>query len=170
MPPPNKWQRASAKTYRPHGKFCMTDAPTKPFWKTKSLKEMSGSEWESLCDGCGKCCLHKVQIKGIKLKITNVACRLLDHDTCQCSNYARRKTLVPDCVVLTPDSVAKLEWLPTTCAYRLVHEGKDLAPWHPLISGDPNTVHEAKISVRGRITSERSAGSLVQHIVPWKDY
>ncbi|MSO97392.1 MAG: YcgN family cysteine cluster protein [Rhodospirillaceae bacterium] len=131
---------------------------------------MSDTEWESLCDGCGKCCLHKVQIKGIKLKITNVVCRLLDLNTCQCGNYAKRKTLVPDCVVLKPDTVGTLAWLPSTCAYRLVNEDKDLPDWHPLVSGDPESVHEAKISVRGRVVSERDAGPLVSHIVPWKDY
>jgi uncharacterized cysteine cluster protein YcgN (CxxCxxCC family) len=145
-------------------------AEDQPFWKTKTLAEMSPEEWDSLCDGCGKCCLHKVQIKGIKLKITNVACRLLDPHTCRCTNYANRKALVPDCVVFTPVKVATMDWLPTTCAYRLVFEGKDLFDWHPLKSGNPESVHEAKISVRGRIVGERKAGSLVQHIVPWKDY
>ena len=147
----------------------MADQP-QPFWRTKTLAQMSPTEWESLCDGCGKCCLHKVQIKGIKLKITNVACRLLDAHTCRCKNYPNRKTLVPDCVVFTPEGVGALDWLPTTCAYRLVHEGKDLFDWHPLKSGSPESVHEAKISVRGRIVGERGAGSLVDHIVPWKDY
>ncbi len=148
----------------------MADTPERPFWQTKTLAQMTPKEWESLCDGCGKCCLHKVQIKGIKLKITNVACRLLDAHTCQCSNYPNRKTLVPDCVMLTAESVGELAWLPTTCAYRLVHEGKDLFDWHPLKSGSTEGVHEAKISVRGRIVGERKAGSLVDHIVPWKDY
>lgn len=141
-----------------------------PFWRVKTLDRMSDAEWESLCDGCGKCCLHKVQIANIKLKITNVACRLLDLKSCHCGNYERRKTLVPDCVVLTPESVPKLDWLPSTCAYRLVHEKKDLPSWHPLVSGDAETVHDAKISVRGRAISERDAGELIKHIVPWKDY
>lgn len=148
----------------------MPEDTAPPFWKTKTLAQMSPEEWESLCDGCGKCCLHKVQIKGIKLKITNVACRLLDAHTCQCSNYAQRKKFVPDCVMLKPETIGDLDWLPTTCGYRLVHEGKDLFDWHPLKSGRPETVHEAKISVRGRIVGERKAGSLVQHIVAWKDY
>jgi uncharacterized cysteine cluster protein YcgN (CxxCxxCC family) len=141
-----------------------------PFWKTKALTAMTDQEWESLCDGCGKCCLHKVQIKGIKLKITNVACRLLDLDTCQCGNYARRKTLVPDCVVLKPENVSDLSWLPGTCAYRLLSEKKDLPAWHPLVSGNSETVHDAQVSVRGRVVSERDAGELVQHIVAWPDY
>jgi uncharacterized cysteine cluster protein YcgN (CxxCxxCC family) len=141
-----------------------------PFWKSKTLAQMSDKEWESLCDGCGKCCLHKVQIAGIKLKITNVACRLLDLKTCRCGNYARRKTLVPDCVVLTAESVPTLGWLPSTCAYRLVNEKKDLPAWHPLVGGDADGVHEAGVSVRGRAVSERDAGELVKHIVPWKDY
>jgi hypothetical protein len=149
-----------------------SEKPTsdQPFWRTKSLRQMSDKEWESLCDGCGKCCLHKVQIKGIKLKITNVVCRLMDIDTGQCTNYARRKTLVPDCVVLRPDTVGGLGWLPTTCAYRLLDEKKELPDWHPLITGDPESVHKAGISVKGRVVSERDAGELIKHIVPWKDY
>ena len=145
-------------------------ASDQPFWQTKALTAMTEQEWESLCDGCGKCCLHKVQIKNIKLKITNVACRLLDLNTCQCANYPRRKTLVPDCVVLKPDNVADLSWLPSTCAYRLLSEKKDIPDWHPLRTGNPESVHDAKISVRGRVVSERDAGELVKHIVAWPDY
>ncbi len=143
----------------------MTKAP-QPFWREKSLKQMTAEEWESLCDGCGKCCLHKIREKDGTLKMTNVACRLLDTRTCRCANYARRKDLVPDCVVLTSDSVAGLDWLPGTCAYRLVSEGKDLAHWHPLVSGQAKTVHTANISVRGQCISERDAGPLHHHVVP----
>lgn len=141
-------------------------AGMKPFWRTKTPTEMTPVEWESLCDGCGQCCLHKIaQAEGPALK-TNVACRLLDTASCRCKNYARRKRIVRDCVVLTPDNVADLSWLPATCAYRLVAAGADLPEWHPLITGDPNSVHDAGVSVRGRCISERDAGSLEDHVVP----
>ena len=139
-----------------------------PFWKTKTLAEMSRAEWESLCDGCGRCCLHKLRHEDTEaLSWTNVACRLLDLDTCQCSDYPRRRRKVPDCVQLTPESVDEIDWLPPSCAYRRLDEGRDLAWWHPLVSGDPNTVHEAGISVRGRAISERQAGPLEHHLVDW---
>lgn len=136
-----------------------------PFWRTKSLRQMTEAEWESLCDGCGKCCLHKVRLPKGELKVTNVACRLLHPQSCQCTNYPKRKKLVPDCVILTPDGVAEADWLPATCAYRLVSEGKDLFAWHYLVSGDRESVHRAGISVRGRCVSERTAGPLTDHIV-----
>lgn len=135
------------------------------FWREKTLKQMSPAEWESLCDGCGKCCLHKIRETDGALKLTTVACRLLDTQTCRCANYGRRKALVPDCVVLTPKTVRKINWLPDTCAYRLVAEGKDLPAWHPLVSGDPASVHTAGISVHGRCISERDAGPLHDHAV-----
>lgn len=138
----------------------------KPFWRSKTLAQMTPEEWESLCDGCGQCCLHKIaQPDGPALK-TNVACRLLDTETCRCKNYPRRKRLVRDCVVLTPANVAALTWLPATCAYRLVAAGDDLPSWHPLVTGDDESVHEAGISVRGRAVSERDAGPLEDHLVP----
>jgi uncharacterized cysteine cluster protein YcgN (CxxCxxCC family) len=136
-----------------------------PFWRTKSLQDMSKSEWESLCDGCGNCCLHKMRLPSGVLQRTNVACRLLDTHTARCGNYAKRKRLVPDCVVLSVGTVRGVDWLPKTCAYRLLAEGKDLFDWHPLISGDPESVHAAGISVRGRCVSEREAGPLTDHIV-----
>ena len=139
-----------------------------PFWKTKSLEQMTGEEWESLCDGCGRCCLHKLRHEETEaLSFTNVACRLLDLDTCQCSDYARRQRRVPDCVSLTPKALADIDWLPPSCAYRRVRDGKGLAWWHPLVSGDPDTVHQAGVSVRGRAISERRAGALEAHIVDW---
>jgi uncharacterized cysteine cluster protein YcgN (CxxCxxCC family) len=134
------------------------------FWREKSLAQMSREEWESLCDGCGKCCLHKIREKNRTLSPTNVACRLLDTTTTRCGNYARRKALVPDCVVLTPASLAAIDWLPETCAYRLVKDGKDLPAWHPLVSGDAESVHAAGVSVRGRCISERDAGPLHEHV------
>jgi uncharacterized cysteine cluster protein YcgN (CxxCxxCC family) len=141
-----------------------------PFWKTKSMAEMSPSEWESLCDGCGKCCLNKLEYDDTgEIDWTNVACRLLDHQTCRCKSYAMRKVFVPECVSLTPDNLADIDWLPPTCGYRLVAEGRDLYWWHPLISGDPETVHIAGISGRGRIISEDDAGDLEDHVVEWVD-
>lgn len=140
-------------------------APALPFWRTKKLGQMSKTEWESLCDGCGKCCLLKIRETDGALTFTNVACRLLDTHTCACGNYARRKALVPDCVILTTKTLAKLDWLPETCAYRLVRDGKDLLPWHPLVSKDPNSVHRAGISVQDRCVSERDAGPLSEHVV-----
>lgn len=145
----------------------MSDAP---FWKRKTLSEMTRAEWESLCDGCGKCCLVKLQDPDTdEIAYTDVACKLLDGATCRCSDYARRKKRVPDCVVLTPALVADLSWMPTTCAYRLIREGRDLAWWHPLVSGDPNTVHEAGMSARGRVISETLVedSELPEHVVDW---
>jgi len=139
-----------------------------PFWKTKSLEAMTRSEWESLCDGCGRCCLHKLRHEDDgALSFTNVACHLLNTDTCRCNNYAQRQRYVPDCVQLTPATVREVDWLPPSCAYRRLAEGKDLAWWHPLVSGDPATVHRAGISVRGRAVSERVAGPLEHHFVEW---
>lgn len=139
-----------------------------PFWERKRLDEMTSEEWESLCDGCGRCCLNKLEHETTgEILYTNVACRLLDPDTCRCSNYADRQRFVPDCRRLTPQNVSKIPWLPTTCAYRLLAEGKGLNWWHPLRSGDPNTVIEAGISVKGRIVSERDTDDLEDYVVSW---
>jgi uncharacterized cysteine cluster protein YcgN (CxxCxxCC family) len=136
------------------------------FWEEKSLDQMSRAEWESLCDGCGKCCLHKLEdeVTG-DIYPTNVACRLLNRRSGQCSDYKNRKRHVPDCVRLTPAKLRTLDWLPTTCAYRLLGEGKPLEDWHPLISGDPESVHRAGISVRGWTVNEDEAGDLEDHLV-----
>jgi uncharacterized cysteine cluster protein YcgN (CxxCxxCC family) len=145
----------------------MTDAAA-PFWQRKHLAEMTQAEWESLCDGCGRCCLHKLRhVEDRALSFTNVACRLLDLGSCQCRDYANRRRRVPDCVQLTPAALREIDWLPPTCAYRRLDEGRDLAWWHPLVSGDPRTVHEAGISVRGRAISEQQAGALEHHVVDW---
>jgi uncharacterized protein len=128
--------------------------PVAPFWKTKTLSEMSPSEWESLCDGCGKCCLSKLEDEDTgEIHWTSVACRLFDSGACKCRDYPNRTKKVHDCVQLTPDNVGTIAWLPSTCGYRLVHEGKELFDWHPLISGDPKTVHTAGVSVRGKVTA-----------------
>jgi uncharacterized protein len=139
-----------------------------PFWKTKPLPAMSRAEWESLCDGCGRCCLHKLRDEDTEAVVfTEVACRLLDTESCRCRDYPKRRQHVPDCVKLTPARLATIDWLPPTCGYRLVAEGRDLFWWHPLISGSPETVHEAGVSVRGRAVTERAAGALEDHVVEW---
>lgn len=126
-----------------------------PFWKTKSLAEMNRTEWESLCDGCGRCCLNKIEdIDTGKLYFTSVVCHLFDDQRCRCTRYTERNTLVPDCLVLSMDNLDQINFLPDTCAYRLLNEGQDLPDWHPLVSGNPNSVHSAGISVRGRVISE----------------
>ncbi len=126
--------------------------PLRPrYWERFPLAQMTPAEWEALCDGCGKCCLNKLEDEDTgEVAFTRVACRLLDNETCQCGNYAVRKQIVPECVVLTPGSIAKVAyWLPATCAYRLLHEGKTLYDWHYLVSGDREAVHAAGQSVRG---------------------
>lgn len=130
---------------------------SQPFWKTKTLEAMSLAEWESLCDGCGKCCLSKLEDEDTgEIYWTTVGCRLLDAGTCRCRDYGNRLALVSDCVKLTPLNVRTIPWLPETCAYRLVMEGQDLAWWHPLVSGRAETVHEAGISVRGKVTASET--------------
>ena len=137
------------------------------FWELP-LAKLASDEWEALCDGCGKCCLNKLEDEDTgEVALTNVACRLLDGQSCLCSDYANRKQRVPDCVKLTPKRVAAIDWLPPTCAYRLLGEGKDLPWWHPLVSGSAETVHEAGVSVRGRTVAEREAGDFEDHVVAW---
>jgi uncharacterized cysteine cluster protein YcgN (CxxCxxCC family) len=143
-------------------------ARQKPFWKYKTLSEMSPQEWESLCDGCGKCCLHKLEdADSGELHYTNVACRLLNLQSCRCSRYAERSRWVPDCVRLTPANIDELYWMPATCAYRLLAEGKDLPSWHPLVSGNPASVHTAGVSVQSWAVSETQAGEVEDHIIDW---
>ena len=135
-----------------------------PFWE-KPLRELSRAEWEALCDGCGKCCLHKVEDEATGVIYgTNVSCKLLDRHSCRCSNYRERKAFVPDCVRLTAELAGRLSWLPSTCAYRLRSEGKPLPDWHYLLSGDREAVHQAGMSVRGWTVSETEAGDLEHHL------
>ncbi len=145
----------------------------KPFWKTKSLAAMSQQEWESLCDGCGRCCLNKLEDSETgATHYTNVACWLLDLTGCGFKRYERRTQLVPECVRLSPENVQKIGWLPHSCAYRRVAEGRDLAWWHPLVSGRAETVHEAGISVRGRVVSEETVPpeAFEDHLIDWIEH
>jgi hypothetical protein len=136
-----------------------------PFWE-RPLEALSRAEWEALCDGCGKCCLHKVEEEESgAIHATNVACKLLDRHSARCSSYRGRHAFVPDCIRLTAASVPRLPWLPTTCAYRLRAEGKSLPQWHYLLCGDREAVHRAGASVRGWTVSEDEAGDLDHHLI-----
>jgi uncharacterized cysteine cluster protein YcgN (CxxCxxCC family) len=127
----------------------------KPFWRYKSLQQMTVPEWESLCDGCGLCCLIRFEDEESGQIIpTRVSCKLFDTQACRCSDYENRRASVPDCIKLTPYNIEGLEWMPPSCAYRRLYEGKDLPSWHPLITGDPESVHRAGVSVRGQTVSE----------------
>ena len=140
------------------------------FWRKKTLADMTRKEWESLCDNCGRCCLNKYEDEDTKeITYTDVACKLLDTASCRCSNYSQRTKLVPDCLVLTAEVMPAMNCLPPTCAYRLIDEGKDLPWWHPLVSGDPNTVHAAGVSVRGRCVSEvgMKESAIAKRLVAW---
>lgn len=140
------------------------------FWQHKSLEEMSEPEWEALCDGCGKCCLHKlIDDDTDELYYTDVACKLLDTEAVRCQDYSNRHEQVPGCLAFNAGNVPELYWLPQTCAYRLIHEGRKLEKWHPLISGEPGSVHRFKRSVAGRCVSERDIAieQLQEHVVRW---
>ena len=143
----------------------------KPFWKTKSLSEMNEAEWESLCDGCGKCCLLRMEDEddASVIYVTDIRCKLLDAETCHCRHYPERRDYVPDCVRLTPDKVAKLGWIPHTCTYRLIAEGRDLPDWHHLVSGSRETIHQAGMSVRNATVHELdvSEDDMARHITIW---
>jgi uncharacterized cysteine cluster protein YcgN (CxxCxxCC family) len=143
-----------------------------PFWRRKSLSQMTDSEWESLCDGCGRCCLNKLEEdeSAVETFYTDVGCRLLDGQTCRCRDYKHRLDLVDDCVQLTPESLKTIKWLPPSCAYVLLGQGRDLYWWHPLVSGDPETVHAAGVSVRGRVRATEldvPDDELEDYIVDW---
>ena len=148
--------------------FAVEPPSNTPFWRTKSLEEMSASEWESLCDGCARCCLVKLEDEDSgEVHLTRLTCRMLDVGSCRCSDYNNRFAKMPDCISIDPDKVRQIDWLPKTCAYRLVGEGHDLYWWHPLVSGDPQTVHQAGISVRGWAISEEKAkpGAMHKYII-----
>ena len=140
------------------------------FWKTKRLAEMSNDEWESLCDGCGRCCLNKLEDwETGEIYWTNIGCELLDCDSCRCTDYTNRFDKVPDCIQLTPENIPTIGWLPPTCGYRLVMEGKDLFDWHTLKSGSNDTVHVADISIRGRAVPDDGIApeEYENHLVDW---
>ena len=140
------------------------------FWQHKSMAEMSQMEWESLCDGCGRCCLHKLEDEETdELHFTRVACRYLDENSCRCREYPQRKMLVPDCLVLNPSELDVFSWLPNTCAYRLLSEGQPLPNWHPLVSHSAHSVYEAGISVQGKVLSEDHVhpDGMEEHVIQW---
>ena len=139
------------------------------FWE-RPLADLTREEWEALCDGCGRCCLHKIEDDETgEIADTNVACKLLDTQTAQCCDYRHRKAFVPDCLRLTLKIVGEVNWLPETCAYRLRAAGEPLPEWHPLLTGDPESVKRAGASVAGRVVSETDAGPLEHHIVDWSE-
>ena len=135
------------------------------FWESKTLNELTRSEWEQLCDGCAKCCLHKVEDEdsGI-IYSTNVVCRYLDLETCQCGNYTERSVLVPECVTLDSSNLEQVYFMPSSCSYRLLAEGKPLPEWHPLLTHRKETVHESGNSVRGKVISELEADDIMHHL------
>jgi uncharacterized cysteine cluster protein YcgN (CxxCxxCC family) len=138
-----------------------------PFWRRKRLDEMSAAEWESLCDGCGQCCLLKLEDEDTgDVYLTRLACSMLDHGSCRCKDYENRFARMPDCVAIDAGTVGSLRWLPETCAYRLIDEGKDLHWWHPLVSGEADSVHWAGVSVRGWATCEsRATPETMEHFI-----
>jgi uncharacterized cysteine cluster protein YcgN (CxxCxxCC family) len=149
----------------------MSRSMSDPFWRTKPLSQMTAREFESICDGCARCCLVKLEDEDTgRIHYTDVACKLLDTKSCRCSDYGHRRRRVPDCLKITPRTAKSYEWLPPTCGYRLIAEGKDLYWWHPLVSGDPETVHAAGVSVRGKVAGfeqDFSDDELGHHLVLW---
>ena len=145
----------------------MTETMRPKFWETLPLEALTHNEWEALCDGCGKCCLNKLEFEDTgEVAFTRLACQLLDWETCRCKNYENRRDFVPDCVQVTPERLPNIVyWLPRTCAYRRLHEGKPLLDWHPLISGTTQSVHDARISVQGWTLPETSVPT-----EDWEDY
>ncbi len=143
------------------------------FWDEKTLEEMTVPEWEALCDGCGRCCLMKLEDEETgDIYTSDVHCKLLDGESCKCSDYPNRLARVPDCIKLTPENVRTIAWIPKTCAYRRIAEGKGLAWWHPLVSGDPETVVSVGVSVRGRTINEEKVapGEWENHLADWPDW
>lgn len=142
---------------------------TAPDWIDKSLAELTEAQWESLCDGCGKCCMAKLQDEETdKIYYTNVACELFDSDKCQCTDYENRTSRVPNCVSLSLKRPEEFMWLPSTCAYRLRFESKPLPNWHPLLTGDKNSIHESGNSIKNKTVNFKNAGPLEHHLVEWR--
>ncbi|MGZ8161310.1 MAG: YcgN family cysteine cluster protein [Methylobacter sp.] len=140
------------------------------FWKTKKLHDMTAQEWESLCDGCGKCCLHKLEDEDTgEIFFTSVVCDLIDLKTCRCTRYSERTRLVPGCLDLKQHDFAEFNWLPATCAYRLLSDGKELPVWHPLVSGSAESVKEAGVSISSYAMKESEIDDLEDHIIEWLD-
>ncbi|MFT7389282.1 MAG: putative cysteine cluster protein YcgN (CxxCxxCC family) [Candidatus Endobugula sp.] len=144
-----------------------------PFWKSKSFTQMTQVEWESLCDGCGKCCLHKLEDEEDgEVYYTDIACKYLDDNSCHCKDYSNRLQLVPECLQLRPQDIAEFHWLPKTCSYRLLAGGDDLPQWHHLLSGKPELIHQLGFSVKGRTISEEqvaqeSDGDYQERVIHW---
>lgn len=138
------------------------------FWETKTLSKMTPAEWESLCDGCAKCCLNKLEdeVSG-QIFFTSVVCDLINLETCRCTRYTERTTLVPDCIDLKQHDFSEYTWLPDTCAYRLLSDGKPLPSWHPLVSGTPESVKEAGVSISSYAIKESQVEDLEEHIIEW---
>ena len=151
----------------------MSAESEQPLWERLSLEEMDTEQWESLCDGCARCCLVKLEDQDSgEVAYTRVVCRLLDEASCRCTRYPERHRLVPDCVHLGPAEARRFHWLPTTCAYRVLAEGRPLPEWHPLRTGDPASVHRAGISVRGCVVSEEAVHpeGLDEHVIRWVEF
>jgi uncharacterized cysteine cluster protein YcgN (CxxCxxCC family) len=148
----------------------MTIQPSEPFWKQVPLSEMSREQWESLCDGCAKCCLQKFEDEETReIFFTNIVCDLLDTENCRCTHYSERSQRVPSCVTLTPADLEDPYWLPTTCAYRLLAEGKEIPAWHPLVSGSDDSVVLSGNSIQGRVVRESEADYWEHHLIDWAE-
>ena len=143
----------------------MKNKDTKNFWETKKLSEMNFSEWESLCDGCGKCCLIKLEDQQGKIEYTNVACKLLNLNSCTCNDYQNRREKVKDCVKLSPKNINEIKWMPSTCSYKLIFEGKNLPSWHHLITNDKSSIHNAHQSVKEKVIKEKSNMDFEKYII-----
>ena len=142
----------------------------KPFWEVTALKDMTTDQWESLCDGCGKCCVLKLEDADTgAIYYTDVSCKLLCTKSAQCTNYQERKAIVPDCVILTPDNLDEIHWMPESCAYRRLHEGRKLPQWHPLRVGHKQAMIDAHHSVAGHVTSETDVkeDDMPDHLFDW---
>lgn len=144
--------------------------PVDEYWKYKKLEEMTTEEWESICDGCAKCCVIKFEEDETgHILQTDVVCKLLDLGSCSCTKYDQRKVLVPDCISITPQNILQLKWMPASCSYRLLAEGKDLPSWHPLLTGDRQSTQKAEKSVQGRVVSETEVDDIEDRIIGWFD-